>query len=228
MEPSRRRDGRATLDAPLAPDEELLIDRDTGDVTVVHVPGADDPRIQQVHLPEPLPKAEARRRILTQKALLLRHEGYRMIDIAEQLGIATNTLIGWIAQHKQRLKLTEIDEQIERIALPIATDNLIHGLLAGDKDYTLETLKGRGKLRRYTNQDANIVHELPTLRVEFTTPPAAAGYRPEEIAMGRIVGAPALAARPTLGEHQDQAIVEAQFQVEQAMHERPPGPEPDE
>src|SRR4051812_13506748 len=139
MEPVRDRKGKPTLDAHVMPDEELvLVDAEKGEYGYQQVKTPDDPAVQAAHT-QTVTRAEARKRILTQKALVMLSEGERMLDVATMVGVSVSTLTGWIARHKQRVKMAEIDGRIDQIALPIATDNLIHGLLAGDKDYTLET-----------------------------------------------------------------------------------------
>lgn len=221
MQPPLDRKGRPTLDEPLRPDEEIQYqEQEHGpDLPYVQrVPGEDNPvRRESV---TKVTKLEVQRRILVQKALISMAGGERMIDVAEDLGVTVSMLTGWISRHKIRLKQAEIDQRLDQIAVPLATDNLIHGLLAGDKDYTLETLKGRGKLRRFTNADETVHHDLPTLHIQFEPPAAAAGYTPEQIAMGRVVGRAALPVPATSGERLDAAVLAAEFTVEKAMTEK--------
>lgn len=160
-------------------------------------------------------RPEARRRIATQQALVRLSEGDHVRDIAEDIGVSLHTLTGWIARYKHRLKEAEIDERLDKIALPLATDNLIHGLIAGDKDYTLETLRGRGKLRRYTNADETVHHDLPELKISFEMPNASVGMAPEHIAMGKVVGRAALPAPATAGEKVHADVLAAEFEVEE-------------
>jgi transposase-like protein len=208
--------GRTTLDAPVKLDEEVEFD-EAGRAYLSRLEDhVDEEKQRAASLTD---KPEARRRILTMKALVRLSEGDRVSDIAEDFGVATGTLTGWIARFKQKLKTAEIDLRLDQIAVPLATDNLIHGLLAGDKDYTLETLKGRGKLRRYTNADETVHHDLPPLRIEFTQPSASAGYSPEQIAMGRVVGRAALPAPASPGQITDQRVLDAQFDVVAARKE---------
>ncbi len=216
MEPPLDRKGRETLDAPLKPDEDVEFIEGVPHVT---------------RAPKGPPATNTvigRQRVLTLKALVRLAEGDRMIDIAEEFQMPVNTLIGWIARFKRKLKEAEIDQRLDQIALPLATDNLIHGLLAGDKDYTLETLKGRGKLRRYTNADETVHHDLPTLHIQFEPPAESAGYTPEQIALGRVVGRAALPAPATAGEVLDSRVLNAEYQVETVVAEQRAEHDPDE
>lgn len=227
--PAQRRDGKPTLNEPLRPDEELHVDVDHNGRTftsVERVRGAEDQQVQDAHVPA-MSRPEARRRILTQKALIMLSEGERMIDIAEMLGVTVGAITGWIARHKQKVRIADIDLRLDQIALPIATDNLIHGLLAGDKDYTLETLKGRGAFRRHSDANITLPETLPDLVVRFEAPPAAAGFGPHDIAMGRVVGKAALPAPATDGEKTDQQVLDAVYEVQQ-VHGKGQVPEGDE
>lgn len=101
-------------------------------------------------------------------ALALRLSGYTISEIAAELGASVSIV-------RRLLKATEpkrkvLEDLIDGRAVPAAIDNLIVGLEAGDKDYTLETLKGRGLLVKHSHQDGqapksafqfNIVVEHP-------------------------------------------------------------------
>lgn len=143
----------------------------------------------------PLAKATRRRIKLTQQALDLRASGHSVGEIAASMGIAPSTLTRYFAQFRRDLADGAIDDQLDQIAVPLATENLIHGLLAGDKDYTMETLKGRGVLRKGKDEGKGD-GEIPALviRVEHkgptpsTTTVAVAPPRSH----GHIVGTPAI------------------------------------
>lgn len=148
-----------------------------------------------------LTRAQVARIRLTQQALSLKASGYSSNEIAEHLGVNPGTIVGWFATHRRDVQALDLDRQLDEIAVPLATENLIHGLIAGDKDYTLETLKGRGKLKK--TQDASEgahTGKLPDLviRVEGTGntqinvgTAAMQGQTPEQIATGgKVVGRP--------------------------------------
>jgi hypothetical protein len=117
-----------------------------------------------------LTKVEVRIRRQTQAALALRAEGWSVEDIAAHFGVTRPTLVGWFTSHRRHVTTEEIDSILDQTAIPLATENLIHGLLEGDKDYTLEVLKGRGALRRHGESDKAPSTGLPELRIVFEAP----------------------------------------------------------
>jgi predicted DNA-binding protein (UPF0251 family) len=127
----------------------------------------------------------------TQQALLLFSQGWSINDAADHLGVAKSTLVGWLTRHKAKVSAAEISHQLDDIAVPLAVVNLTHGLLAGDKDYTLETLKGRGQFRRHSEAKLDVPTELPPLRIVFEAPTLP--DRPtEKLVTGTVVGRPAI------------------------------------
>lgn len=135
-----------------------------------------------------LTKVEIRIRRTTQAALALRAEGWEIRDIAAHFGVTSHTITGWFASHRRVVTQQDLDTQLDQIAVPLATENLIHGLLAGDKDYTLETLKGRGVLRRHGESDKAPSTALPELVIRFEAPAQQSQSNDSLIAGGRIVG----------------------------------------
>lgn len=133
-----------------------------------------------------LTKAQRRARVLTQRALALRVAGWEIRDIAHHFGVTPTTITGWFTSHRRHVQIEDVNAQLDQIAVPLATENLIHGLLAGDKDYTLETLKGRGQLRRHGETDAKPPTHLPELVIRFE----AAGHEsvPTDLVGGKVLG----------------------------------------
>lgn len=110
-------------------------------------------------------RAQVQRLRLTQSALALRAEGFSIPEIAEHLHVAPGTVTGWLSMHRRDMQVMDVDRMLEEIAVPLAVENLIHGLVAGDKAYTLDTLKGRGRLKRPKEGDDERPRELPVLKV---------------------------------------------------------------
>jgi AcrR family transcriptional regulator len=132
-------------------------------------------------------RADVRRRLhLTQQALALRVQGLSMHEIGRALGVDPGTVTGWFATHRRTLAEGAIDAMLDEIAVPIAAENLVQGLLAGDKDYTLETLKGRGQLKRHTAGDVVPTGALPALSIVFEAPVQINGGAPRP--GGQILG----------------------------------------
>ena len=154
--------------------------------------------------PEPAKQTAATRRRLrlTQRALALRAEGFSVGEIAADMKISPATVLGWFTKHRRTVEAETIDAQLDEIATPLAVENLIHGLAAGDKDYTIKTLEGRGKFKRYADKgDGQTSTEIPALviRVEHAGGPGATtialGSPPPQAsadAGGKIVGVPAI------------------------------------
>jgi hypothetical protein len=185
--------------APLASlDDKLLVEATESDLLPPDLAAAHaSPESRAAGKQTRAQKLSAR---LIQEALALRAQGFAVPEIAESLRVAPPTVVGWFAKHRRQLADTAVDDALEQTAVPLATENLIHGLLAGDKDYTLETLKGRGKLRRYSQGEQVHDGEIPALVVRIENADgskvtAALGARPpaeSAAAGGRIVGQPAL------------------------------------
>jgi transposase-like protein len=133
-------------------------------------------------------KRTRRRRQVTQEALALRAQGASLHEIAGAMGVATSTITQWFLAHRREIADGTIDRMLDDTAVPLAAENLIHGLIAGDKDYTLETLKGRGVLKRHSEGDGQVTQALPALRIIFETPPADTLRAAHPTVGGSVVG----------------------------------------
>jgi hypothetical protein len=183
----------------LAPDQRTAYDPETKGMYLETVKGDLGPAGEKNEVAlRPDGKQTRRRKLLTQQILSRLAAGESVIDIADTLDVATSTVTAHVARHRREVEVAQIDGRLDEIAVPLATDNLIHGLIAGDKDYTLETLKGRGKFRRHTEDTGAGKLELPVLRIAIEVN-TGAGPSPltalpipsadQMIAGGRIVGA---------------------------------------
>lgn len=186
MQPQRSRGGVPTLSEARRPTDEDIYNPQNGQwhAESLQLPAVDPeadealaaklPRVKAAKAVKALPATASptlRRRKLTQLALALRAEGASVNEIAAELGVSSVTVTGWFTTHRREISTDKIDAMLDQIAVPLATENLMHGLLAGDKQYTLETLKGRGHLRQ---KDAPAPPaELPALRIEFAFPVVA-------------------------------------------------------
>lgn len=143
-------------------------------------------------------RGKAKRRDV-QKALALRASGHTIGEIAEEIGAAPSTITRWFTEYRRKESHEQIDEMLDKTALPLAAENLVHGLLAGDKDYTLETLKGRGRLKHHAAVKTEGSPTVVPLVIQINGAPSPAalplGATPKAlptVAVGAIVGAPAL------------------------------------
>jgi hypothetical protein len=184
MEPQRRRDGSSSINRARRPTEEDTFGE--GGWSVVDMPVTAADPVAEAELAAKLPSTKKRvrqaldSRVLTpaqrqlkqtQVALALYTEGASINEIASELGVSSQTIRGWFATHRRKVTSDQIDLDLDQIAVPLAKENLIHGLLAGDKDYTRDVLKGRGHLR--TKDAPAVPAEIPVLRVEFAFPTQA-------------------------------------------------------
>lgn len=176
--PPRDTRGKPSLDRQRKPTEIDVYDEETGRISLSDVgPGTvetppdsydanENKKLLDRMVQNPT-KQTRKRRKLTQVALGLFTSGMSVPDIADQLGVSPVTLARWFATHRQEALVEQIDTILDQTAVPLATSNLVAGLLAGDKDYTLETLKGRGKLKRHSEGDGKPQTELPALVIKF-------------------------------------------------------------
>jgi len=207
--------GKPQLNRARHPDEEEFVDEkgreylDRSPITDAADPQADQTlRVS----PKRVRRCTKHRRALTQKALALYTAGFSMNEIAAELGVTTPTITQWFVSHRRTMAEADIDKLLDETAVPLAAENLVHGLLAGDKDYTLETLKGRGKLKRHSEGDGKLSVELPALVVRFETPtlPDGPDGRPARAigAAGSIHGTAAQPKQITDGQVIDADVVE--------------------
>jgi hypothetical protein len=138
--------------------------------------------------PDPTKPSVRERLARTQEALGMIAEGWSITDIAEKMRVQPATVTGWVLRHRRVLKVKQIDALLDGVAAPLAAQNLVHGLLAGDKDYTLKTLEGRGHFRRHTAEEIAVKHEMPPLVIRFETPVEHPTATMGEA--GRILGVP--------------------------------------
>lgn len=105
---------------------------------------------------EALQTIEAERRSLERDyrvavAAALKTLGWTAVQIAEKLQLHPTTVKKYLAYAREHHGLQDVLRDIEFRAIPQAIENLLDGLAAGDKEYTLETLKGRGVFRNHSN-----------------------------------------------------------------------------
>lgn len=141
-------------------------------------------------VPSTPPSASRMRQRRTQLALSMRAQGLGNNEIARRFGVSAATVTGWFTTHRREIAPEAIDELLDQIAKPLAIENLIHGLQAGDKDYTLETLKGRGVFRRHAEGEGKPPTELPALRISFELPSPDQMMGRDGVPVGLVIGQP--------------------------------------
>jgi hypothetical protein len=108
---------------------------------------------------------------LKASVLALRWEGFSPRDTARILGISQGVVELALLQLRKDASLDDQIARIDQAIIPLAVDNLARGVIAGDKEYTLRVLDGRGLLRSFKSTDANITKRNLTLTVIATMPP---------------------------------------------------------
>jgi hypothetical protein len=184
--------GKVQLLPAREPSQDEVFDTEVGRHALV-----DGRRYAKVKEPTDRNKV-ARARRLRQAAHMtaLRADGWSVNDIADKYGYASATVVRYLMEFRRTMAPVDVEQELDKLAVPLATENLIHGLLAGDKDYTLETLKGRGQFKRHSADGPPRPESMPPLTIEFITPPGMEAA-PRSVT-GSVVGRMALpAARRT-------------------------------
>jgi hypothetical protein len=80
----------------------------------------------------------------------LRITGHTLKEIAEHCECSEDTVRRYLALAADTAERNDVGLLLDYHAVPLAVDNLITGLKAGDKQYTLKVLEGRGHLQKHT------------------------------------------------------------------------------
>lgn len=129
------------------------------------------------------------------QCVALRILGHTPQDIADALGIGKQVVINYLYLARKKARLTDLHDLLTHKAGALAVDNLIDGLEKGDKEYTLETLKGMGHFRGPAAGTGEGAGTLVALQVNVKLPDGVASA--ESIPMkGQIVGVPRTLAEP--------------------------------
>lgn len=136
------------------------------------------------------PDGKIRRAKLLASVLALRFEGKTPNESARILGVAKQQVHAVLLQLRTDHQIDALLQRLDDHLLPLAVDNATAGILRGDKDYTLELLRGRGLLRTHKSIEAHVKQTTLNLTVTMSAPPRVDG-QPLPIAReGTIVGAP--------------------------------------
>lgn len=121
----------------------------------------------------------------------LHMQGLSHRKIAKELDIHATTVARHLHDVKEQVMALEPMQRLKKVAVPLAVDNLIEGLKNGDKEYTLETLKGTSLLVTHNKHEG-----LPAggamnfaLQVVVEQPPAGRGQTVEAL-IGNVAGIP--------------------------------------
>jgi hypothetical protein len=102
--------------------------------------------------------------------LALRWEGFGPRESAEILGTTQGTVEKALMSLRKDASLDDQIKRVDQLIVPLAVDNMARGVMAGDKEYTLRVLDGRGVLRAFKSVDAHVTRKDLKLHVLVTMP----------------------------------------------------------
>ena len=122
--------------------------------------------------------------------LALRWEGFTPKETAEILGASIYQVEWALSQIRADASIDDQLTRLDSVAVPLAIDNVIRGVMDGDKEYSLKVLDGRGVFRAFKSLDAQVKKTVLKLEVRATMPahiPQDAIPMPK---FGSVVGQP--------------------------------------
>lgn len=157
--------------------------------------------VERVLMPENLAAGRAalslRKDERVAAAAALRAAGVKPGRIAQMLGVAVGTVRDYLVAAREWGGLDDVVRDIEFRHVPQAVQNLGKLLESGDKEATLETLKGRGVFRTFGNTkvDGPVGANAMQVNVTFNGVPAGESAHLDPLkqvvgSAGEIVGAP--------------------------------------
>jgi hypothetical protein len=116
-------------------------------------------------------------------------------DIAKVLGTSPASVGRVLQMVRDDASLPSQLDRLDTIAMPLAVDNVIRGIIAGDKAYTMKFMDGRGLFRVHKSIEAQITQTTLTFTVEMKMPEHLRGQPLPPPLPGAVVGASILTAR---------------------------------
>jgi len=124
----------------------------------------------------------------------LRRRGWRPDQIARHLGVDREIVREHLFAARKKGALQDTAALLDHLAVPLAIDNVIEQLMAGDVPTSLEVLKGRGHLRQHTRQDGTAGGPtMMALQLKIEMPAGASVVEPDAL-IGQVVGVPRVVA----------------------------------
>lgn len=117
------------------------------------------------------------------------------VDIAKVLGVSPASVGRVLQQVRDDATMPAQLDRLDSIAMPLAVDNVIRGIIQGDKAYTLKFLDGRGLFRVHKSIEAQVTQTTMTFTVEMKMPEHLIGKPLPPPLPGSVVGASILTAR---------------------------------
>lgn len=123
----------------------------------------------------------------------LRYEGFTPKEIAELLGVSHQQVTYALLSLRKDADLDNQVSRLNQIAVPLAMDNVVRGVMNADKDYTLKVLDGAGVFKSHKAVQSEIKKTVTVLTVQLAMPPHLIGKPLPLPRAGQIVGAPTIA-----------------------------------
>lgn len=142
---------------------------------------------------------------LVAQVLALRLYGYSPSDTAEVLGVPPSRVASLLQRVRRDADVEAQLKRLDAVAVPLAVDNIIRGIIAGDKDYTLEMAKGRGLFKTHAAIKQETEIREVKISIEAKMPEHYNG-QPPSMKPGAVVSAAAPAPKPA----DDGEIVDAE------------------
>jgi hypothetical protein len=153
-------------------------------------------RIKRIQSATRKPDGRIRKAKFKAAVLALWWEGRKPPAIARILGVSRDKVIRALAAMREDSDLTLQLDRVHQIVVPLAVDNLVQGVLARDKDYTLRALEGTGIFRGHKTNEVVTKKTVFRLEVKTELPPGVTIDNLPQAKPGAIVGAPSFAPPP--------------------------------
>ena len=135
-------------------------------------------------------KGRIRRAKFLTEVEMLRMQGFSPKDTAEILGCTYQQVTHALTTIRTNANQTDQLLRLDNIGIPLAVDNVLRGIMDGDKDYTTKLMDGRGMFRTHKSIEAQITKTVLELKVSLVMPDHLVGKDLPVPRPGSIVGAP--------------------------------------
>lgn len=120
-----------------------------------------------------------------------RLNGMSNSEIADALGIKPRSVSQLLYRARTEYGFSDIVDRVQHQALPQAVENMNEMLADGDREMTIETLKGLGVFKKHVVGKEGVGgSNQNTLRVEFTLPEGVSLDSAPVIAVGGVIANP--------------------------------------
>lgn len=135
---------------------------------------------------------------LLAQVLALRLYGHGPADTAAIMGVPTSRVMSLLHRVRREADIESQLQRIDAIAVPLAVDNIVRGVILGDKDYTLELARGRGLFKTHASVKQETTITDVTISIDAKVPAHLSGQPLPQPKPGAIVGAAASAPAPRI------------------------------